>query len=184
MKEAGVFIDGAYLSKMLKYFGERGIDIGLFVHALCTNEVLFRAYYYDCLPHQSENPTPEERRRLSTKRQFFNSLERLDHFTVREGNLIFRGNDEHGHPLFVQKQVDLLLGLDLALLVSRRRIDMAILLAGDSDFIPAVRFAREEGALVRLVHGPVGTYKKELWTLSDERVELTQQLLHSFVRTP
>jgi len=46
---------------------------------------------------------------------------------------------------------DVWLSTDLVRLASKRQIDLAILVTGDSDFVPAIRAAREEGVEVRLL---------------------------------
>lgn len=44
-----------------------------------------------------------------------------------------------------QKGVDMRLGLDIASLAYKRQVDKIILIAGDSDFVPAAKLARREG---------------------------------------
>ena len=44
-----------------------------------------------------------------------------------------------------QKAVDMKVGLDIATLAFKERVDQIILIAGDSDFVPAAKFARKEG---------------------------------------
>lgn len=44
-----------------------------------------------------------------------------------------------------QKQVDMKLGLDVASLAYKRLVDRIVLMAGDSDFVPAAKLARREG---------------------------------------
>ncbi|MCX8486503.1 MAG: NYN domain-containing protein, partial [Crocinitomicaceae bacterium] len=44
-----------------------------------------------------------------------------------------------------QKAVDMKIGLDIATLAFREQVDQIILIAGDSDFVPAAKFARREG---------------------------------------
>ena len=46
----------------------------------------------------------------------------------------------------------MLLGMDLVLHASKGHVSNAILLTGDSDFVPAVQLARREGVVVCLVH--------------------------------
>ena len=46
---------------------------------------------------------------------------------------------------FSQKGVDMRIGLDIASLSYKRQVDQIILLAGDSDFVPAAKLARREG---------------------------------------
>jgi uncharacterized LabA/DUF88 family protein len=49
-----------------------------------------------------------------------------------------------------QKGVDLRIGLDIATLSLRRIADTAVLVTGDSDLVPAMKFARREGLRVYL----------------------------------
>ena len=46
---------------------------------------------------------------------------------------------------FRQKGVDMRIGLDIASLSYKKQIDQIILIAGDSDFVPAAKLARREG---------------------------------------
>lgn len=115
---------------------------------------LLRTYFYDCLPYQSSTPTEEEARRFGNKRRFLEFLSRLPRFAVREGRLKFRGYDTNGEPIFQQKRVDLMLGLDFALLSSKKQITHAAIIAGDSDLLPALEAAKSEGLSIWLFHGP------------------------------
>jgi uncharacterized LabA/DUF88 family protein len=65
-------------------------------------------------------------------------------------------------------------------LAAKQNIDEAILLAGDSDFIPAVTAAKSDGVLVRLYHGQ--RPHSNLWQEIDERTEITQSLVQSILR--
>jgi uncharacterized LabA/DUF88 family protein len=65
-------------------------------------------------------------------------------------------------------------------LAAKQNIDEAILLAGDSDFIPAVTAAKSDGVLVRLYHGQ--RPHSDLWQEIDERTEITQSLVQSILR--
>ena len=88
-----------------------------------------------------------------------------------------------GRPTFQQKRVDLLLGLDIALLSARQRVTHMALLAGDADLHPAVTVAKQEGVSFWLLHGPRGTYSRELWREADERVEIDTAFVDTIRRT-
>lgn len=49
-----------------------------------------------------------------------------------------------------QKVVDTKIGVDIALLAEKRLVDRIVLIAGDSDFVPAAKHARREGVDVVL----------------------------------
>ena len=190
-----IFIDGAYMEKVAGEFNSRVdyrllcAEVGRLV-AEGTQEPLdlLCSYYYDCLPYQGEPPTDEERQRYSGKRNFFNALRYLPRFEVREGRLAFRGTDEHGQPIFQQKRTDMLLGLDIALLSSKKQITHAAVLAGDSDFLPAVEVASKEGVAVWLFHGSASSrmsgYARDLWMQADECCEMNADFMRRVARSP
>ena len=49
-----------------------------------------------------------------------------------------------------QKQVDMKIGLDIAWLSIKKIVDRIVLITGDQDFIPVMKFARKEGIIVYL----------------------------------
>lgn len=53
-----------------------------------------------------------------------------------------------------QKGVDIKIGIDIASLSIKRLVEKIVLIAGDSDFIPAIKLARTEG--VQVVLDPMG----------------------------
>lgn len=62
-------------------------------------------------------------------------------------------SDININPILEQKQVDILPAIDLLRLSYRSAITQAILVTGDSDFIPAIKIAKDEGVQVLLAHG-------------------------------
>lgn len=193
-----IFIDGGYIDALAEKefsvridFGKLSEEIRKVVSSKATSEVdLLRTFYYDCLPYQSNPPTDEEKYRFGQKRKFFDALQRLPRFSVREGRLVFRGFRKDGTPIFQQKRVDLQLGLDFALLSGKRQITHVAVVTGDSDLIPAFEIAKEEGVLVWLFHGPrvskkngQATYALELWQEADERYEIDSDLIKLVIRS-
>ena len=55
-------------------------------------------------------------------------------------------------PKIEQKGVDLRIGLDIARLALRQLVDIIVVVTGDSDMVPAFKFARREGLRVYLDH--------------------------------
>lgn len=178
MNRVAIFIDGAYLQFLLKdEFGSPKIDFSQFTKTLAGGRETLRTYYYDCLPYQSASPTSEERDRFGKKQGFFAALEKNPRFQVRQGRTEYRGKDHQGRPIFQQKRVDILLGVDLVLLAAKHQISDAVILAGDSDFLPAIETAKNEGVVVHLFHG--ATPHRDLLHACDERTRIDRTLIDS-----
>jgi uncharacterized LabA/DUF88 family protein len=149
------------------------------------DEEIFRIYYYDCPPFPNDlvNPlapkTPIHfgKSTIAIRMQRLQQeLASMDLVAFRRGELRCSGwglswktrqalltgvrapEPLTAHdlvPEFRQKKVDMNIGLDVAWLASRRIVDRIVLVTGDEDFVPAMKFARREGTQVVLV--PMGS---------------------------
>lgn len=186
MGKAAIFIDGGYLDKVLHYdHSGRKIDYSKLAQKMVEPDELLRAYYYNCLPYQSNPASEEERKRYSSMHRFVTALGYLPRFEVRLGRLAFRGNDTSGNPIFIQKRVDNMVGVDMALLSAKGKITNLSLFSGDSDFIPSIEAVKREGVLVTLWHGsfsPNARPSRELFEICDERRELTSEIVGEILK--
>lgn len=159
-------------------------DFQEFVEKVCRHPALdamrlHRVYFYDAAPLTDVVNKPLQGGKIdfgkeptaTRNRQLMEGLYRLPFFAVRTGELAFRGWSvtraklrESGtsveisatdlHPEIQQKGVDMRIGLDIAALTLKKQVQVIVLVTGDSDFIPAMKFARKEGAQLFLV--PMG----------------------------
>ena len=74
-------------------------------------------------------------------------------------------------PNIEQKGVDLRIGLDIARLALTRSAQSIVVVTGDSDLVPAFKFARREGLRVFLCHLNHGI-KRELKAHADEVIDI------------
>ncbi len=173
---AAVLIDGAYLTKILDVdFGKPKIDLAKFSDILCGDYERLRTYYYNCMPYQSCHPTEEERRRFAAMDKFVYTLRKLPRFEVKLGRLGCIGGE------FIQKRVDIALAVDLVRLSCQRIIGKAVVVTGDSDFVPAIEAAKEAGVLVVLYYSPSSIHD-ELLSAVDESVVMDQNLISMVAR--
>ncbi|OGS42846.1 MAG: hypothetical protein A3K67_03540 [Euryarchaeota archaeon RBG_16_62_10] len=172
---AAVFIDNGYFSRVLKRaHGEKRVDYEKFSNRLCGDWQRFRTYFYDCPPYQGSIPSETERKRAGDADRFYYSLLRLSRFEIRLGRLL----KTNSNPPFVQKGVDVLMSVDLARLSWSNKIDKAILVTGDSDFVPAVRAAKDAGVLVEIFYCPSQPISDELIHACDDRFPITEDLIN------
>ena len=187
MGTCAIYIDGGYLDKVLQNeYPQTKVDIGQLVERMRASDTLLRAYYYHCMPYRSDPPTTDEERRYASKRRFIDALSYIPRFQVRLGHLNFQGLTDRGQPIFQQKRVDMMLGVDMALLAVKQRVDRIVLLTGDSDTIPAVEAVKPEGVVVTLWHGPLkgrSSPSRDLYRIVDERVEIDQAMIDAMTRS-
>jgi uncharacterized LabA/DUF88 family protein len=171
LERVAILIDGGYFAKLLELdFSRPKVDFHKFSENVCEGYERLRTYYYTCMPYQSNPPTDEERRRYSAMDKFIYTLQKLPRFEVRLGKLGWAGNE------LVQKRVDILFAVDLVRLSWGRQIGKAILVTGDSDFVPAVLAAKDAGVLVQLYYSPNSVHD-ELLSAVDESFMITEELI-------
>ena len=175
MGKAVVLIDGGYLAKVLEVKGRPPFSFEAFSDLLCKRAGCerIRTYYYHCRPYQSNPPTASEKAKYSEFTKFEAYLKKIPRLDFRAGRLQRIGTT------FKQKGVDVCLSVDLVKLSCKGIIDKAILITGDSDFVPAVNVAKEEGIVTILYFSktPPMYVHNELLDACDETYEITQDIL-------
>jgi uncharacterized LabA/DUF88 family protein len=167
---AAIFIDGAYILSHLKQtnLAPNYHDMADYLLKPLRKSVpldLLRCYFYYCPPWMSPEPTDAEKKRMSEHEAFMEEIMSLERWSVRLGKLQRRWD---GHrETFEQKRVDVLLSVDMVRHTAAGHIQHAIVVAGDSDFIPAIESAKESGATVSLWCGDDNTVHKDLVEVAD-----------------
>nr|HPK54769.1 NYN domain-containing protein [Smithellaceae bacterium] len=121
-------------------------------------EVTYRGKSYDL----SSNPAYQ----MHVK--FIENMQIQEFVAVRKGKLKFRGFKDPPackHIDVVQKQVDMLIGLDIAHVSYNKLVDRIMIFCADTDLIPALKTARINGLQVILtccsdVHSTNNNIKK------------------------
>jgi uncharacterized LabA/DUF88 family protein len=188
-----VLIDGAFFVQRFKALNGRSpviADIQPFIDSLIakvqarnsvSKDSLYRIFYYDCRPFGntvsdlSGNSIDYSKTPLFIKATKFQlDLKTHNQLALRLGELSFDGWKLDSHnpsnppkPDFKQKSVDMKIGLDIAWMASNRIVDKILLVAGDSDFVSPMKFARKEGLLVYLETMGHARIKLELKEHSD-----------------
>ncbi len=132
------------------------------------NETLYRIFFYTarCLPierikevikgkfgkdsyelYESYLAYNQERCKQAfyKSQQFLDYLSRQDFVALRLGTLKISGISKDGEPVFNQKQVDMLMGLDISQISYNKLVDRVLVISKDSDMKPALKTARING---------------------------------------
>lgn len=155
---------------------------------------LYRIFFYAADPYRGTAVRPRGGKPVNfaatktarNNERLLEQLEESDDFAVRRGEVAFRGwrvgdsanralqRDPHkvvgGEdfvPHLVQKGVDMRVGLDMAAIALKRLVNTVVLVTGDADMVPAMRFARREGLRVGLCPFGFGGIRPELRSHAD-----------------
>lgn len=186
MQKVVVLIDGGNLRVLARRAGyQYNPDyIEKLAHACVeSSETLLRALYYDCPPYNGKVrlPVSGNQKEFTGSDAWLRQLARKDIFAVREGVLKFRGykparvpitpaaplSDADFEPIFEQKGVDMRIGLDIATFSDNRMVERIILVSGDTDCIPAMKYGRKAGLQIVLVRFPNAHIAPELLEHAD-----------------
>lgn len=113
-------------------------------------EIIYRIFIYLCEPYGGtiEGTDYKAEPVYARSRKFIDDLKVQDYIAMRKGKLVYRGKDSKKKPIFSQKQVDMLFGLDIAHVAYKGLADRALILSCDTDMIPAMKTARINGMQV------------------------------------
>lgn len=165
-----IFIDGGYLGKLLQTKNKK-ISFQKLNDELSKDEFRVRTYYYTCMPYQDTPPTSDQQRLFQKVDRFHHALTKLPRFEIKLGRL----QNVNGH--YTQKGVDMQLGVDLVQMSARKLIDVAIIIASDSDFVYAIKQAKEAGVVTILAYFPESNINKSLVDEVDEVIYLDDPFL-------
>lgn len=155
---------------------------------------LYRVFFYHADPYRGSHRHPftgeqiefDSTRPARNHDRLLKELEISEDFAVRRGELAFRGwrvssavqralpgdsekdiSPEDFVPVLAQKGVDMRIGLDIAALALKRLVNTVVLVTGDADMVPAMRFARREGLRVGLCPMGFDGIRRELRAHAD-----------------
>jgi len=174
IEKAAVFIDGGYLSRILKkYFNKPEIDYLKLCNLICEKIQVrrLRTYFYHCKPIVRKG-NKEDEKKDNSMQKFLTKLKRLPRFEVSLGRL------QYINGVFKQKMVDVLMSLDIVDMCFENQIQHAILIAGDSDFVPAIKRAKDDGAIIHLFYHPESIHT-EMLDIVDELHPITEELIEN-----
>ena len=145
------------------------------LHDKYEKRFLYRIFYYDCAPI-------EKGTNGKWMQDFLAELKHRRKFALRMGRLGTKGNSTMCYNLrpeitkellngkkalddlsltdfklnVVQKGVDMRIGVDISSIAFKHQVDQIVLIAGDSDFVPAAKQARREG--IDFILDPMGNH--------------------------
>ncbi len=137
-----VYIDGSNFYRACKgELNRTDVSIGDFANKLVGNREHGRTYYYNVKVSPNFN-----RGAYETQKRFFTALYRTPYLEVRLGRHVRRGKS------WMEKGVDMRLGIDLLNHAFKNLYDIAVVVSGDGDFEYAIQAVKETGKHVEVAY--------------------------------
>lgn len=172
MDRCAVFIDGGYLTAILRQKGSPKIDFKKLSERLSVNMTHLRTYYYTAMPFQSDPPTVDERQMYSRANRFVNRLKKIPRFEIK-----LAGCKKHATGGRTSTRVDMMLGVDLVRMSWDKQIQRAAIMTADSDFVYAVQAAKDAGVITQLYYSSELSVNQSLLDVFDENMLFTQDII-------
>ena len=165
-----IFIDGSNVYHSLKHYFQRAdMDIGKFCQKILEKRRLVRIYYYNAQVGRKEEPE-----RFHDQQKFFASVEAVPYLELRLGRLVY--SNWPASPPF-EKGVDIQLATDMITHSYKNNYDVAILVAGDNDFVGALQAVKDNGKNVEVALFGKEQTSRQLRSVADRIIVLNSRLI-------
>jgi uncharacterized LabA/DUF88 family protein len=108
---------------------------------------LFQRYWFTPEVPGNANSSPKAKHEYTYEmaKNFQENLMKSDFFSLRLGQQRCQNIEANGRPNLVQKQVDMLIGLDISHVAFHKQVDAIIVFSKDTDMVPALNVSRTSG---------------------------------------
>jgi len=165
-----IFIDGSNLYHSLKSFFKRtDLDIGKLSNKLLEKRSLIRIYYYNAKVGLKEEP-----QRYRDQQRFFASVNAIPYSELRLGRLVY--NNWPNSPPY-EKGVDIQLATDMITHSFKNNYDVAVLVAGDNDYVGALQSVKDNGKHVEVALFGKEQTSRQLRSVADKVISINARFL-------
>ena len=175
-----IFVDGTNFRLAQLDAGARDLDIPRFARQLARGYVLVKMRYY-------ASPLDRSSRQYVGQQRFFEVLR-----ASKALDLILGRNEPRRqaitcelckrvftHKHAGEKETDVNLAVDMTIGAHTNRYDVAVLVAGDTDYVRAVEAVQQTGRRVIWCHSPGQAHTDRLRQACDDQVVLTDKFLRA-----
>ena len=140
-ERVAIFIDGSNLYYSLKDLKIKKVDFRKLISLLSMDKLLISTFYYNAPLDISIN-----KKKYWEQQKFFDFLRKIPDFKVILCRM--RKHKKDGEIIFDVKGDDIYLAVDLVSGAYENLYDVAIIVSGDEDFVPAIQKAQKLGKKV------------------------------------
>ena len=177
MKRVAVFIDGNnFYFGLRKLFGKnrslKNFNFEKFAQFLAGKDKVVAIYYYNALLDKKNDP-----KKYESQKEFFEKLKQIPNFHLVLCKLLKRNITGTDKFYYIIKEDDINMAVDMVENACDNNFDIAILVSGDGDFVPAVRSVKKKGKIVQNIYFK-NSSSRNLKNFCDESLELTKEILN------
>ena len=181
MERVSVFIDGNnFYFGLRKLYGKdkslKTFDFEKFAKFLAGKNKIIAIYYYNAQLDREFN-----NKKFKSQKEFFSRLRAIPNFHLVLCKLLKRnitGTDKY---YYIIKEDDIHMAVDMVDGSADDHFDIAILVSGDGDFVPAVKSVKRRDKQIENVYFR-GSSSRTLKTHCDKSLELTKEILNKFFK--
>ncbi len=179
MKRVAVFIDGNnFYYGLRKIYGNdkslKNFDFEGFANFLAGNEKVVGIFYYNAQLDREHNLEKYE-----SQKGFFEKLKKIPNFHLVLCKLLKRNITGTDKVYYIIKEDDINMAVDMVEGACSDDFDVAFLVSGDGDFVPAVKAVQRKGKKVENVYFK-NSSSRNLKSNCDKSLELTREILAEF----
>lgn len=179
MKRVAIFIDGNnFYFGLRKLYGKdkslKTFDFAKFADFLAKKRDIVDIFYYNAQLDREQNPNKYE-----SQKGFFEKLKEIPKFHLILCKLLKRNITGTSKFYYIIKEDDIHMAVDMVENSCGNKFDVAIVVSGDGDFVPAVKAVQRKGKIVENVYFKDSS-SRNLKSHCNESFELTREILDTF----
>jgi len=177
--KVSIFIDGNNLHHGLRYiYGKdqrlNQFDFKIFLDYLVKNKKISEIFYYNAELDKSHNPQKYKR-----QKEFFDNLRKVPKLKLILCKLLKRRIKGTKNYYYVLKEDDIHMAANMVETSWENKFDIAIIISGDGDFVPAVKAVKRKNKIVTNIYFK-NSSSRDLKRYCDSSLELTKKILDKF----
>ncbi|MCK5624327.1 NYN domain-containing protein [Candidatus Pacearchaeota archaeon] len=179
MEKVSVFIDGNnfYYGLRLIYGKNKSLkkfNFEKFINFLVENNELVETYYYNAQLDKSN-----DFQKFLSQKEFFNKLKQIPNFNLVLCKLLKRKIPNSEKYYYVLKEDDINMAVNIVEDAYDNKFDIAILISGDGDFVPAVKSVKKRKKKIINIYFKKSS-SRNLKQHCHKSLELNKDLLDEF----
>lgn len=177
--KVSIFIDGNnFYHGLRNLYGKdkslKKFDFSKFLNYLAENDLITDIFYYNAELDKSHNLEKHK-----SQKGFFDNLLKISKLNLILCKLLKRKLKGTKNYYYVLKEDDIHMAVDMVEQACENKFDVAILVSGDGDFVPAVKAVQRKDKIVKNIYFKKSS-SRNLKEHCDKSLELTKEILDGF----